>query len=478
MASRSGGILLPPSIADTGTFTMKSSYAKIVNKTDANAASEKRASTTECKPDQLKTKPDDVMKSYLIRSLPPDGFNDFIEEKFKSINYNVINKIKINGQFRMVLKLGFNSAMDSYASDIKEADKFSIKIGRRSVEYVALSGDQVDKAGTHRPRLAKNLKIFKLPLELAQNPEYIRKALEKFVQFEDDIKVVMLREGENQIFRGTVVIPVKSFLAVPADPGLLIDFPYLIQKEDGSFEVDEMGLHCLKIQCIGFDAEKVTKVHRDPIICRYCKNEGHMQRNCLQKARDDRELRLLQEDKKKSNSRCNRCYSTEFNCTRSKCKNPEIQKDRFLSAQEKKQLELLHIEEEKQKIAEQEGDWIPVTKKTRRKKKAVHYEESTRHSDEESKSRYEKVSGRRRRKNSASSVASAASNGGNFYAFQGAFPGLPDLTSGSNLVLNKQLEKQLTKEKEDLQNRIKQKEEKKRTKDPEMDEDFSDDELQ
>ena len=312
---------------ESNANAQRSTYAAALERFNPSKDIKLRNDQVECSVDQIRSTPTDKSRSYRIRSMPPDAFDDYLEANLKSTSYFVVNKLRINGQINFILKIGFDSSKPSYESDYIKSKKIYLRIGNRPVEYVAIEDDQLDKTGTYVPRLAKTVKLGDVPLELAKRPDIIRDKLKDFMEFEENMQIIAIKEGPLKLYKGTLIIPVKKFIEIPLR---YVEFPHLVDLNDGQGAVvDTLATRSIFVECKGFD-RSVRRATRPPINCNYCHRDGHIERRCPQKIKDreiDNKIRA-----QSSGFRCNKCHQVKAGCTTEVCiRKVQSQKGEFLS---------------------------------------------------------------------------------------------------------------------------------------------------
>ena len=275
-------------------------------------------------------------KSYKLPRMPPNSIVTFLRNKFKSLAEYNWNSALIRGNPFFLITIGFSpkeTTKEIFDSDLKEAQQFSIEINGRKIVFEAIDKEELDKDGSIVPRMALNLIIKNFPKTLAKAPELIRKALEKYVTFNEVLEVKLVKE--DGIYMGKAVIPVKEFKKQAPPKRFQMPMVYFkkngdMKDEDGEYVAEENCFQEVFLQPLGFDrvGEKKVEPAPEPVkYCTICTADDHVKWKCPK-------------FKKKPNNnngkfggytfRCPHCKRNDYGCERkenrldlSGCKNAE-----------------------------------------------------------------------------------------------------------------------------------------------------------
>ena len=356
----STNIVTNPSVGDPSQNKNKNSSSN--GSTSRSFASVTKYVEKECSTEELFSKEGLIYRGYEIRGNIPLGLRSHIEMNYKSVVLCVPYKYKtkLGNDFKTVLKVGFSKEAPSYVKDWTACNELKINLGGREVVLRAIHSELLDKNGTFVPRVAKMLVLKDVNPELVQNPDILKEVLEGYVKFEDNFKIKCIKEGPNMMFKGKVIIPIKSYLK---KVDRVINFPALYYDADSEKTIrDPDGLTVpVTVAAIGFDLKPSEITSTDPpkakkpaFKCWNCGNKNHKSINCP-------------EPPKTKNFRCRVCDGYNVGCSRETCLNRgSVMSGVLISSKQQASILSEHLKKQKeQKEARKEAN----RKESQKKKK-------------------------------------------------------------------------------------------------------------
>jgi len=229
---------------------------------------------------------------FKFRSFPPFALKLFLKNKFPSIFICTGNKYWEANSFYYVLTCCFRDK-----TEFDSADNIDITInGQKWTLKDAKSAS--NSPGVFCASRVPKMFLGQVPWNMA-NPTCLRKVLEEFIDFQDD-KITVIYDSD-QSYAGRVSIIVDNFKKIPLETTKVKSL-----YEDGT-PVGENSYVDFNIKCSGFGNVDRMKVD---LVCRYCKQSGHIIKNC----------NVLRQKRMVNRNKCKVCNQIGT-CNKSQCSN-------------------------------------------------------------------------------------------------------------------------------------------------------------
>ena len=253
-------------------------------------------------------------RSYRLSKMPPNSLTAFLGKKFKTFRSYTWNGAIIKGNNFYIITIGFDQSSPLASYDWRDSSSFSIQYNGADVHFNAIDEEELDKNGSVKPRLAKNLVINNFPMALAEAPEIVKEALSEFCTFSADLEVKLIKE--NGIYLGKAIIAVDDFKKKLPPTKFRMPMTYY---EDGKYKKEEGCFTEVYLKPLGFDrTAEFEKPEEQVKTCFYCKKEGHIKWQCEEWKKKQEKFKNSKRGKKRG-PRCAVCKQSDLACTKEKC---------------------------------------------------------------------------------------------------------------------------------------------------------------